>query len=114
MIRLGLALAVAGLAAGAAPAFATDPPKETAVINIVNETPTRIYYRVKLWQRDYAFVQAGRTVKVSVPVENSKIATVEVEAYMRDPRDKCFASVPINGSIVIVDKDVIIECKAKR
>ncbi len=83
-------------------------------INVVNETPSRVYYRVKLWQRDYAFVMAGRTAQVPVPQESSKLATVEVEVYMRDPRDKCFATVPINGSIVVVDKDVIIECKAKR
>ena len=107
-----IGLAVAALLA--LPASAAGPEPGSSVINIVNETPSRVYYRVKLWQRDYAFVMAGHTAKVAVPNESSKLAAVEVEVYMRDPRDKCFAMVPINGSIVIVDKDVIIECKAKR
>jgi hypothetical protein len=115
MRRLGvvLAVALASLALGSAGAIAQTQPK-TAVVNIVNETPSRVYYRVKLWQRDYSFVMAGRTAAVTVPLENSKLSTVEVEVYMRDPRDKCFASVPINGSVVVTDADVKIDCKAKR
>ena len=112
----GMLLLLAGLAVGSTPASAAgpEPAKPATYVNIVNETPSRVYYRVKLWQRDYAFVMAGRTAQVAVPPESSKLATVEVEVYMRDPRDKCFASVPMNGSIVVVDKEVKIECKAHR
>jgi hypothetical protein len=117
MARLiaGLLCLAAAFAAVPAPASAAGGDPEPAnFINIVNETPTRVYYRVKLWQRDYTFVMAGRTVKVPVPTESSKLATVEVEAYMRDPNDKCFASVPLKGSMVVINTDVRIECKAHR
>jgi hypothetical protein len=71
-------------------------------VTIVNETPGRVFYRVKLWQGDYNFVMAGRDVVVPMP-ENlrGKMNVVQVEARSRAEWDNCFASIKVGGKLII-------------
>jgi hypothetical protein len=81
---------------------------------IVNDTPARVYYRVKMWQGDFQFVMAGRDIKVEIPEKVGNLRSVQVEARSREQWDNCFATVQIGSKLIVTQGKERISCKVER
>ena len=109
--RIAFAAALAILPA-AAVAQKEEPPRPS--FQIVNDTPARVYYRVKMWQGDFAFVMAGRDVKVEIPEKVGNLRSVQVEARSRGHWDNCFATVQVGSKLIVTQGKERISCKVER
>jgi hypothetical protein len=109
--RIAFAAALAFLPA-AAVAQKEAPPRPS--FQIVNDTPARVYYRVKMWQDDFSFVMAGRDVKVEIPDKIGNLRSVQVEARSRGQWDNCFATVQVGAKLIVTQGKERISCKVER
>jgi hypothetical protein len=95
-------------------AFAQKEAPARPSFQIVNDTPARVYYRVKMWQGDFLFVMAGRDIKVEIPERVGNLRSVQVEARSREQWDNCFATVQIGSKLVVTQGKERISCKVER
>jgi hypothetical protein len=109
--RIAIALALALLPA-AAVAQKEPPPKPG--FHIVNETPARVYYRVKMWQGDFAFIGAGKDIKVEIPEKVGSLRSVQVEARSGEQWDNCFVTVQVGSKLVVTQGRERINCRVDR
>ncbi len=115
-----VALLVAGLAV-TTPAFAQGAKKAASgeplvgpKITIINNTPARVFYRVRLWQQEDTFVKAGSTMDVAVPDNLKALQSVVVEARSRSQWDKCSVNVYVGGKLVVDEGKERIICTPTR
>lgn len=106
--RIAMVLALALLPA-AAVAQKEAPPKPG--FHIINETPARVYYRVKMWQGDFAFVQAGKELKIEIPEKVGNLKSVQVEARSGEQWDNCFATVTVGSKLIVTQGRERINCR---
>ena len=112
-IAMALALALVPAAAWGQPKSAAAPPPKPA-FHIVNETPARVYYRVKMWQGDFAFVGAGKELKVEIPDKVGSLRSVQVEARSGEQWDNCYATVQVGAKLVVTQGRERINCRVDR
>ena len=114
-IAIAVALALPFLAGEAtAQNKAAVPPPPKPGFHIVNETPARVYYRVKMWQGDFAFVGAGKELRVEIPEKVGGLKSVQVEARSGEQWDNCFATVQVGSKLVVTQGRERINCKVER
>lgn len=82
--------------------------KRTVVVE--NQSSTEVQVRMKLWQRDFTRISAGRVAEFEVP---SNYQTVQVEAKSRKQGDNCWSNVLVGGKLVVVDGNQQIVCQAR-
>ena len=113
--RIAMVLAVA-LVPAAAMGQQRDPaaPPPKPAFHIVNETPARVYYRVKMWQGDFAFVGAGKELKVEIPDKVGSLRSVQVEARSGEQWDNCYATVQVGAKLVVTQGRERINCRVDR
>ncbi|MSP50508.1 MAG: hypothetical protein EXQ95_14435 [Alphaproteobacteria bacterium] len=112
-MAMAMALALALLPAGAdAQQKAAPPPKPG--FHIVNETPARVYYRVKMWQGDFAFIGAGKELRVEIPESVGGVRSVQVEARSGEQWDNCYATVQVGAKLVVTQGKERINCRVDR
>lgn len=107
--RIAMVLALALMPAAAVAQKDAPPPKPGFLI--VNETPARVYYRVKMWQGDFAFVQAGKELKIEIPEKVGNLKSVQVEARSGEQWDNCFATVTVGAKLVVTQGRERINCR---
>ena len=113
--RIAMALVLALMPAAAMGQHkdaAAAPPKPA--FHIVNETPARVYYRVKMWQGDFAFVGAGKELKVEIPDKVGSLRSVQVEARSGEQWDNCYATVQVGAKLVVTQGRERINCRVDR
>ncbi len=106
--RIAMVLALA-LMPAAAVAQKEAPPKPAFFI--INETPARVYYRVKMWQGDFAYIQAGKDIKVEIPEKVGNLKSVQVEARSGEQWDNCFATVAVGAKLIVTQGRERINCR---
>ena len=112
-IAIAVALALPFLP-GAATAQTKAAPPPPPGFHLVNETPARVYYRVKMWQGDFSFVQAGKELRVEIPEKVGGLKSVQVEARSGEQWDNCFATVQVGSKLVVTQGRERINCKVER
>ena len=99
---------------GAASAIGGRPVLGLRFSPIGNDTPARVYYRVKMWQGDFSFVQAGKELRVEIPEKVGNLKSVQVEARSGEQWDNCFATVQVGSKLVVTQGRERINCKVER
>jgi spermidine/putrescine-binding protein len=90
----------------ALPATAAANSKRLVTVN--NNSSTEVQVRMKLWQRDFTRISAGRTQQFEVPQQYN---TVQVEAKSRKQGDNCWSNVQVGGTLAIIDGNQQIVCQ---
>ena len=113
-IAIAIALALPFLPGDAAAQGKAAVPPPKPAFHIVNDTPARVYYRVKMWQGDFSFVQAGKELRVEIPEKVGNLKSVQVEARSGEQWDNCFATVQVGSKLVVTQGRERINCKVER
>ena len=88
------------------------PPRPAFMID--NETPARVYYRVKMLQGDFSFVMAGKDIRVEIPDKVGNLKSVQVEARSGEQWDNCYATVQVGAKLVVTQGKERINCRVDR